>query len=42
MQYILKYESFFVYILSYYTYSGTEYLDIHFIDISWVLVGIYC
>ena len=39
IQYILKYKCICVCILSYYTYSGTEYLDSLFDHNTWVL---YC
>ena len=37
IQYMLKYKCICICLLSYYTYSGTEYLDSSFVNITWVL-----
>ena len=40
--YVFKIDIYFLLcILSYYTYSGREYLDIHFRDVSWVLACLF-
>ena len=41
IQYILKYKCSCIYILAYYTYSGTEYLDSLFVNVTWVLRIVY-